>query len=106
MNTNLNTNLNANLNRKNMDGKGRGGKEMFLSTLESLNGFSAMPGQGLRRFFREDDGLGTVEIVLILAVLVGIALIFRTYISDFISEIMANIMGDSVADVLSNPLNK
>jgi Flp pilus assembly pilin Flp len=32
------------------------------------------------RYWKDESGLGTVEMVLILAVLVGIALIFREYI--------------------------
>ena|GEM_PF-522653 len=62
--------------------------------------------QGIRGFLWEEEGLGTVEIVLILAVLVGIALIFRQYIFGFIKEIMDNIMGGSVSEVLSNPLGQ
>lgn len=58
----------------------------------------------MKNFLWEEDGLGTVEIVLILAVLVGIALIFRQYIFGFVKDIMANIMGGSVSDVISNPL--
>ncbi|MCL1805810.1 MAG: hypothetical protein FWG28_07435 [Clostridiales bacterium] len=58
----------------------------------------------MRNFLWEEDGLGTVEVVLILAVLVGIALIFRQYIFGFVKEIMANIMGGDVATVLSSPL--
>lgn len=50
--------------------------------------------------------MSTVEIVLILAVLVGIALIFRQYIFNFVSEIMENIMGGSVSDIVKNPLTK
>ena len=57
-------------------------------------------------FLREEDGLGTVEMVLILALLVGIALIFRGYIFGFIRDIMANIMGSDLADVVSNPLGR
>ena len=57
-------------------------------------------------FLWEEEGLGTVETVLILAVLVGIALIFRQYIFGFVSDIMANIMGGSVNDIVSNPLTK
>ena len=60
----------------------------------------------MKTFLWEEDGLGTVEIVLILAVLVGIALIFREYIFSFVKEIMANIMGDSVSKVLSDPLGQ
>jgi hypothetical protein len=54
----------------------------------------------------EEDGLGTVEVILILAVLVGIALIFREYIFGFVKDIMANIMGGSVTDVLADPLGQ
>lgn len=31
----------------------------------------------LKSYFKDDDGLGTVEIVIIVAILVGLALIFR-----------------------------
>jgi len=60
----------------------------------------------MKALLREEDGLGTVEIVLILAVLVGIALIFRQYIFGFVSDIMANIMGGSISDIVKNPLAK
>ncbi|MDR0469924.1 MAG: hypothetical protein LBH09_08125 [Peptococcaceae bacterium] len=60
----------------------------------------------MKTFLWEEDGLGTVEVVLILAVLVGIALIFREYIFGFVREIMANIMGGSVSDVLADPLGQ
>ena len=60
----------------------------------------------MRSFLWEEDGLGTVEVVLILAVLVGIALIFRQYIFGFVKDIMANIMGGSVSDVLADPLGQ
>jgi hypothetical protein len=38
--------------------------------------------------WRRDEGMGTVEIVIIIAVLVGIALIFRDSIIAFASDIM------------------
>jgi len=49
----------------------------------------------LGRFFKDERGLGTVEIVIIIAVLVGIALIFRDAIINFAVEIMENVFGDS-----------
>ncbi|MCL2121821.1 MAG: hypothetical protein FWH28_06175 [Clostridiales bacterium] len=64
-----------------------------------------MKSVSLQSFLWEEDGLGTVEIVLILAVLVGIALIFRQYIFGFVKDIMDNIMGGSVSDIVSNPLD-
>jgi len=37
---------------------------------------------------REDEGMGTVEIVIIIAVLVGLALIFRDAILEFATNVM------------------
>ncbi|NMB98424.1 MAG: hypothetical protein GYA02_17750 [Clostridiaceae bacterium] len=42
-----------------------------------------------------EDGLGTVEIVVIIAVLVGIALIFRDAIIKFAVNLMKSIFGDN-----------
>ncbi len=43
----------------------------------------------------EEDGMGTVEIVVIVAVLVGIALIFRDAIIKFVTDIMKSAFGDN-----------
>ncbi|MDR1193033.1 MAG: holin, BlyA family protein [Peptococcaceae bacterium] len=59
----------------------------------------------MKTFWAEEKALGTVEIILILAVLVGIALIFRQYIFSFVRDIMANILGDSTVNIRDNPLN-
>lgn len=48
----------------------------------------------VRRFIKEEDGLGTVEIVIIIAVLVGIALIFRDAIIKFVTDIMKSVFAD------------
>ena len=48
----------------------------------------------LKRFIQEEDGMGTVEIVIIVAVLVGIALIFRDSIIAFASDIMQRLFGN------------
>lgn len=58
-----------------------------------------------RKLFLEERGMGTVEMVLILAVLVGIALIFRQYIFGFVEEIIENIVGDPLAAIRDNPLH-
>lgn len=46
------------------------------------------------RFIKEEDGLGTVEIVIIIAVLVGIALIFRHSIVKFVTKIIDQVFGN------------
>ena len=52
----------------------------------------------LKRFWKEEDGLGTVEIVIIVAVLVGVALIFRNAIYKFVSTMI-----DSIFTVNNDP---
>jgi Flp pilus assembly pilin Flp len=39
------------------------------------------------RFWREEDGLGTLEILLILAVLVVIAVVFRKWIISWVNDL-------------------
>lgn len=56
----------------------------------------------IKDFIYEEDGMGTVEIVVIIAVLVGIALIFRDAIIKFAVGIMENVFGD---DAITNDLN-
>ena len=49
----------------------------------------------VKSFLKEEDGLGTVEIVVLIAVLVGIALIFRDAIIKFVTDIMESVFADS-----------
>jgi len=46
----------------------------------------------VKRFIVEEDGLGTVELVLILAALVSVALIFKKQITEFVSGSIEGIM--------------
>ncbi len=42
----------------------------------------------LKRFWTEEDGMTTVEIVIIIAVLVSVALIFKDTITAFVTDLM------------------
>lgn len=42
----------------------------------------------IKGFVRNEDGLGTLEILLIVAVLVGIALLFRENITAWVNDIL------------------
>ncbi len=42
----------------------------------------------LKKFYQEEDGMGTVEIVMIIAALMCIALLFRKRIFEFAGKIM------------------
>jgi Flp pilus assembly pilin Flp len=51
----------------------------------------------IKDFLKDEDGLGTVEIVVIIAVLVGIALIFRSVIFSFVKSALNKIVGQGNA---------
>jgi Flp pilus assembly pilin Flp len=57
----------------------------------------------LKRFLREEDGMGTVEVIIIIAVLVGVALLFRKQLITFVNGIIDNIFPD--ANKLENNRN-
>ena len=44
------------------------------------------------RFLLTNRGMGTVEVVIIVAVLVGVALIFREAIFNFVNDIIGSIL--------------
>ena len=41
-----------------------------------------------KRFLKEEDGMGTIEIVIIIAVLVALALVFKDAIGKFAKNLM------------------
>lgn len=47
------------------------------------------------KVFESNKGMGTVEVVIIVAVLVGVALIFREAIFGFVNDIIGSIFNDS-----------
>ena len=72
-------------------------KLKFFSSLKR-RGYGMFRGQ--EGFWKGRRGLGTVEIVIIIAVLVGLALIFRNAIVDFTVRIMDKVFNSE--DVLEN----
>ncbi|QYR20674.1 multidrug transporter [Paenibacillus sp. sptzw28] len=55
---------------------------------------------GFKRFWREDEGLGTLEIVLIIAVVIILALLFKNWIIDLMDKLMGK--ADKKADEIFN----
>lgn len=45
----------------------------------------------LKSFFKEEEGLATLEIVLIVVVLIGLALLFKDTITNFVKNILSKI---------------
>lgn len=47
--------------------------------------------KGLRQLFTEEEGMGTVEIILIIVVLVGLVVIFKSQITKLVNNIFDKI---------------
>ena len=51
--------------------------------------------KNIQNFIREEDGIGTVEIILILVILLMLIVIFRNQITSIISEAFNKINGSA-----------
>ncbi|MDL2301306.1 hypothetical protein LJC58_03020 [Lachnospiraceae bacterium OttesenSCG-928-D06] len=47
--------------------------------------------KNFKDFIREEDGMGTVEVILIVVVLVGLVIIFKTQITGLVESIFSKI---------------
>ena len=43
------------------------------------------------QFLKEEDGMGTVEIILIIVVLIGLVIIFKNQLNDLVTDIFSKI---------------
>lgn len=49
----------------------------------------------LEKFFDDNDGVGVVEIILILVVLIGLVLIFKSQLTALVNDIFSRILNQS-----------
>jgi len=50
-----------------------------------------MSNRALRNFWTEEDGMGTVEVILIIVVLIGLVIIFKTQLTSLVNTIFEKI---------------
>lgn len=50
-----------------------------------------MKWKGLHAFFHEQDGMGTVEVILIIVVLIGLVIIFKNQLNALVTDIFSKI---------------
>ena len=51
--------------------------------------------QNLKDFLKDEEGMGTVEIILIIVVLIGLVIIFKTQLRDLVKKVFEKITEDS-----------
>lgn len=50
--------------------------------------------KGFKQFIKEEDGMGTVEIILIIVVLIGLVIIFKDQISNVVNKLFKKITNE------------
>lgn len=50
-----------------------------------------MKNKNIKDFFIEEDGMGTVEVILIIVVLIGLVIIFKTQLTSLVNTIFEKI---------------
>ena len=58
---------------------------------------------GVRKFWKDESGMGTVEFILIIVVLIGLVIIFKEQIEGIVSEVFRAIRRDM--RVITSPSN-
>ncbi len=56
----------------------------------------------IKRFWQEDDALGTVEMVLLMAALVAVALVFKTKIVEWVTTALGDVFGNASKGTANN----
>lgn len=51
--------------------------------------------KGMREFLQEEEGMGTVEIILIIVVLIGLVIIFKAQLRSLVEKVFEKITSDS-----------
>ena len=51
----------------------------------------------IKDFWEEEDGIGVVEVILILVVLIGLVLIFKSQLTSLVREIFEKIKSQSLS---------
>jgi Flp pilus assembly pilin Flp len=50
----------------------------------------------IKRFIKEEDGIGVVEVILILVVLIGLVVIFKRQLNDLVEKIFDKINSNAL----------
>ena len=68
-------------------------KEIFME--EAVEEPEAEEQGKVRGFWKDDRGVGVIEIVLILVILIGLVLVFKEQITAIVNNAFASISGDA-----------
>ena len=50
---------------------------------------------GVKNFMADESGMGTIEVILIIVVLIGLVMVFKTEIRGLVQEVISHIKSDA-----------
>ncbi len=73
-------------------------------TLKFLIGLKETIAEKSKNFLKTEEGMGTIEIVIIIAVLIGLAFLFRSFAVSFFNELTQGIKeNNQISELFTNP---
>lgn len=69
--------------------------KMMRANLAKVNAAKTDLAKTIMRFMKEEDGIGTVEMILILVVLISLVIIFKEQLTQLVNDIFAQITSKS-----------
>ncbi|MBR0165062.1 MAG: hypothetical protein IJQ12_10350 [Lachnospiraceae bacterium] len=51
--------------------------------------------EGANRFVRDESGMGTIEVILIIVVLIGLVMVFKKEIGGLVQDVVSHIKSDA-----------
>ena len=74
-----------------METQGMSGEVMQETETMKMTAGNRRKLKGFKLFCREEEGMGTVEIILIIVVLVGLVMVFKDQITDIVDKLFDKI---------------
>lgn len=63
--------------------------------MEKTNAWKQRLGERARSFWSDESGMGTIEVILIIVVLIGLVMVFKREIGGLVAEVVSHIKQDA-----------
>ncbi len=63
--------------------------------IDAIKGFGRNLAGGIKKFWEDESGMGTVEVILIIVVLIGLVIVFKQQISGIVEDVFKTIREDT-----------
>ena len=63
--------------------------------IDAVKNFGKKVAGGVKSFWNDENGMGTVEVILIIVVLIGLVIVFKEQISGIVEDVFKTIREDT-----------